>query len=143
MKTLLTASELEQRAALHSLPLGEDGNLDVARVELALTDATGIIVAQLPWLLKDSDIIDPVPAQFAAALQGICADIAVHRLTDAVTSSEDQRAWYSDSIKLLEKIDREFKGGLSGPDLQEASVVVAGGADDADDPRYWKKGKVL
>ena len=143
MKSLLTAAELKQRAALHSLPLGDDGNLDVARVELALTDATGIIVAQLPWLLKDSDIIDPVPAQFAAALKGICADITVHRLTDTVTSSEDQRAWYSDSIKLLEKIDREFKGGLSGPDLQESSLVVAGGADDADDPRYWKKGKVL
>ena len=143
MKALLTASELEQRAALHSLPLGEDGNLDVARVELALTDATGIIVAQLPWLLKAGEVIEPVPAQFAAALQGICADIAVHRLTDAVTSSEDQRAWYSDSIKLLEKIDREFKGGLSGPDLQEAAVVVGGGADNADDPRYWKKGKVM
>lgn len=143
MKALLTASELERRAAVNSLPLGEDANLDVARVELALTDATGIIVAQLPWLLKDNDIIDPVPAQFAAALKGICADIAVHRLTDTVTSSDDQRAWYSDSIKLLEKIDREFKGGLSGPDLQESSLVVAGGADDADDPRYWKKGKVL
>ena len=143
MKTLLTASELEQRAAPHSLPLADDGNLDSGRIELALTDATGIIVAQLPWLLKDGELIDPVPAQFEAALKGICADIAVHRLTDTVTSSEDQRAWYSDSIKLLEKIDREFKGGLSGPDLQEASVVTGGGADDADDPRYWKKGKVL
>ena len=143
MKTLLTAAELERRAAVNSLPLGDDGNLDSERIGLALKDATGIIVAQLPWLLKDNDIIDPVPAQFDAALKGICADIAVHRLTDAVTSSEDSRAWYSDSIKLLEKIDREFKGGLSGPDLQEASVVVAGGAEDADDPRYWKKGKVL
>lgn len=143
MKPLLTAAELEHRAAVNSLPLGEDGNLDVARVELALIDATGIIVAQLPWLLKDSVLIEPIPAQFDAALKGICADIAVHRLTDAVTSSEDQRAWYSDSIKLLEKIDREFKGGLSGPDLQEAAVVVGGGADNADDPRYWKKGKVL
>ena len=143
MKSLLTAAELKHRAAPHSLPIADDGNLDIARIELSLADATGIIVAQLPWLLKDNDIIDPVPAQFAAALQGICADIAVHRLTDAVTSSEDQRAWYSDSIKLLEKIDREFKGGLSGPDLQEAAVVVGGGADNADDPRYWKKGKVL
>ena len=143
MRSLLTAAELEQRAAPHSLPIADDGSLDIARIELSLADATGIIVAQLPWLLKDNDILDPVPAQFAAALQGICADIAVHRLADAVMSSEDQRAWYSDSIKLLEKIDREFKGGLSGPDLQEASLVVAGGADDADDPRYWKKGKVL
>ena len=143
MKPLLTAAELEHRAAVNSLPLGEDGNLDVARVELALIDATGIIVAQLPWLLKDSVLIEPIPAQFAAALQGICADIAVHRLTDTVTSSEDQRAWYSDSIKLLEKIDREFKGGLSGPDLQEAAVVAGGGVEGADDPRYWKKGKVL
>ena len=143
MKPLLTAAELEDRAAVNSLPLGEDGNLDVARVELALIDATGIIVAQLPWLLKDSVLIEPIPAQFDAALKGICADIAVHRLTDAVTSSEDQRAWYSDSIKLLEKIDREFKGGLSGPDLQEAAVVAGGGVEGADDPRYWKKGKVL
>ena len=143
MKNLLTAAELEKRAQANSLPLKEDGTLDSERIDIALADAAGIIVAQLPWLLQDDEIIDPIPAQFDAALKGICADIAVHRLTDTVTSSEDSRAWYSDSIKLLEKIDREFKGGLSGPDLQEASVVIGGGAVDADDPRYWKKGKVL
>ena len=143
MKSFLTAAELEQRTPRNSLPLNENGELDTARIDLALTDATGIIVAQLPWLLKDDELINPIPAQFDTALKGMCADITVHRLTDTVTSSEDTRDWYKDSIKLLEKIDREFKGGLSGPDLQEASLVIGGGAEDADDPRYWKKGKVL
>ena len=143
MRSLLTVSELQRRAAANSLPLADDGNLDTERIALALEDATGIIVAQLPWLLQDGDIVEAVPAQFDAALKSICADIAVHRLTDAVTSSEDARAWYTDSIKLLEKIDREYKGGLSGPDLQEAAVVTGGGDDDTADPRYWKKGKLL
>ena len=114
-----SAKELQRRAAANSLPLADDGNLDTERIALALEDATGIIVAQLPWLLKDGDVVETVPAQFDSALRSICADIAIHRLTDAVTSSEDARAWYADSIKLLEKIDREYKGGLSGPDLQE------------------------
>ncbi len=143
MKTLLTAAELKKRAGSLSLPIDSDGNIDDERIEIALKDATGIIVAQLPWLLKDADIIEPVPLQFEAALLGICSDIALNRLTDTVSSSEDQRALYEQSIKLLEKIDREYKGGLSGPDNQEASVVVAGGADDAEDPRFWKKGKIL
>ena len=143
MKSFLTVAELEQRVPINTLPLNESGELDTVRIELALADAAGIIVAQLPWLLKEDELIEPVPAQFDAALKGMCADIAVHRLTDAVTSSEDTRAWYADSIKLLEKIDREFKGGLSGPDLQEACVVIGGGADDAEDPRYWKKGTIL
>ena len=143
MKTLLTARELEKRAAANSLPLSDDGTLDTERISLALEDATGIIVAQLPWLLKDGDVVETVPAQFDSALKSICADIAVHRLTDAVTSSEDARAWYADSIKLLEKIDREYKGGLSGPDFQEAAIVSGGGADDEKDPRYWKKGRIL
>ena len=143
MKSFLTAAELEQRTPRNSLPLDENGKLDTARIDLALSDATGIIVAQLPWLLKDAELINPIPAQFDAALKGMCADIAVHRLTDTVTSSEDTRDWYKDSIKLLEKIDREFKGGLSGPDLQEASLVIGGGAEDAADPRYWKKGTII
>ena len=95
------------------------------------------------WLLKDGDVVESVPVQFDSALKSICADIAVHRLTDAVMSSEDARAWYSDSIKLLEKIDREYKGGLSGPDFQEAAIVSGGGDDGAEDPRYWKKGRLL
>lgn len=143
MNSLLSVAELEKRAAAHSLPLKEDGSLDTEKINLALADATGIIVAHLPWLLVNDDIIDPVPAQFDAALKGICADIATHRLTDTVSSSEDQRAWYADSVKLLDKIDREFKGGLSGPDLQESSVVEAGGSEGVDDPRFWKKGAVL
>ena len=104
MKSFLTAAELEQRTPRNSLPLDENGELDTARIDLALSDATGIIVAQLPWLLKDAELINPIPAQFDAALKGMCADIAVHRLTDTVTSSEDTRDWYKDSIKLLEAV---------------------------------------
>ena len=107
MKSFLTAAELEQRTPRNSLPLDENGELDTARIDLALSDATGIIVAQLPWLLKDVELINPIPAQFDAALKGMCADIAVHRLTDTVTSSEDTRDWYKDSIKLLEKIEED------------------------------------
>lgn len=141
MKNLLTAAEFEKRVQANSLPLSDDGSLDIERVELALADATGIIVAQLPWLLKDEKIIDPVPVQFDAALKGICADIAAHRLTDMVSSSEDSRNWYTDSIKLLEKIDREYQGGLSGPNIQVSSIVKG---DDGDvDFRFWKKGQVL
>lgn len=143
MKTLLTAQELEKRSAANSLPLANDGTLDTERIALALEDATGIIVAQLPWLLKDGDVVETVPAQFDSALKSICADIAVHRLTDTVTSSEDARAWYTDGIKLLEKIDREYKGGLSGPDFQEAAIVSGGGDEETSDPRYWKKGRLL
>ena len=74
-------------------------------------------------------------------MKGICADIAAHRLTDMVSSSEDSRNWYTDSIKLLEKIDREYQGGLSGPNIQVSSIVKG---DDGDvDFRFWKKGQVL
>ncbi len=143
MRSLLTAAELEQRAGSLSLPLNAEGNADKVRINIALADATGIIVAQLPWLLDGDDLIDPIPLQFEGALLGVCADIALNRLTDKVSSGEDQRELYNQSIKLLEKIDREYKGGLSGPDLQEASLVIGGGADETTDPRYWKKGKVL
>ncbi len=143
MKTLLTVEELIKRAGETSLPLDTDGNIDNERLETALKDASGIIVAHLPWLLEDEEIIEPIPMQFDSAIKGICSDISLNRLTDTVSSSEDQRALYAQSIKLLEKIDREYKGGLSGPDNQEASVVVAGGSDDDKDPRFWKKGKIL
>ena len=56
-----SAKELQRRAAANSLPLADDGNLDTERIALALEDATGIIVAQLPWLLKDGDVVETVP----------------------------------------------------------------------------------
>ncbi|MEL3907914.1 MAG: DUF1320 family protein [Treponemataceae bacterium] len=143
MKNLLTVAELEQRMPNNSLPLNSEGELDEKRINLALSDATGIIVAQLPWLLNANEIIEPIPAQFETALKGICADIAIHRLTDVVTSSEDSRAWYTDSIKLLEKIDREYSGGLSGPDIREASIIMASSSNDGEDFRFWKKSGVL
>lgn len=143
MKTLLTVEELIKRAGALSLPLDNEGNTDNERIQIALQDATGIIVAQLPWLLEDGDITEVIPAQFESALLGVCSDIALNRLTDTVSSSEDQRALYAQSIKLLEKIDREYKGGLSGPDLQEASFIVAGSNEDGDNLQFWKKGRVL
>jgi len=44
-------------------------------------------------------------------------------------------------MKLLDKIDREYQGGLSGPDFQEASVVVPSTEEGIEDSRYWKKGE--
>ena len=96
MRTLLTAAELEERLPAGTLPLAPDSDeIDTNRVEIALNDATGIIVSQLPWLLdkETGDIIDPVPPQFAHAICSFCADIARHKLTDTVTSSEDEREW--------------------------------------------------
>lgn len=125
--------------------MGADGEqLDTNRIQLALVEATGIIVAHLPWLLGDTgEITKPVLPQFAVALDGICADIAYHKLTDKVSSSEDDRAWYKESIKLLEKIDREYQGGLSGPGIQESSVVIPNEEDGITDSRFFKKGRML
>ena len=77
------------------LPVGEDHEVDTARVGIALTDATGIIVAHLSWLLDDTgEIVQPLTPQFADALTGICTDIALYRLTDSVFGSEDARNKY-------------------------------------------------
>jgi hypothetical protein len=46
-------------------------------------------------------------------------------------------------MKLLEKIDREYQGGLSGPDYQEASVVEPSAAEGIEDSRFFKKGDLL
>jgi len=144
MNPLLSAAELESRLPPNTLPLDGEGGLDEGRILLALREATGIIVAHLPWLLDaEGELVDPVPHRFRDALVGICADTALYRLTDRVSSHEDDRDRYSANMKLLDKIDREHQGGLSGPDYQDAAVVIPSVADGIDDSRYWKKGEPL
>jgi len=124
------------------LPESEDGP-DIAKIETALRHATGVIAAHLPWLLDaGGEIAQPVPAQFAAALEAICADLALDRLTDAFSGSEGSRNKYKESMALLEKINREHQGGLEGPGLQRASVVTQGEGTGIDDNRFFKKGRL-
>ena len=125
------------------LPQGEDGEPDGARVQTALRQATGVIVSHLPWLIDENgEIGRPVKAQFADALEGICADIALDRLTDKVTNSENMRNKYKESLALLEKINREHQGGLEGPGFHESEIVVSG-EGGIPDGRFIKKGKVF
>jgi phage gp36-like protein len=144
MTPLMTAGELEERLPPNTLPLGAEGNLDTPRIALALREATGVIVAHLPWLLDEAgELALPVPPRFADALMGICADTALYRLTDRVSSHEDDRDRYAANMRLLEKIDREYQGGLSGPDCQGAEIVDEAADGGLEDGRYFKKGRPL
>ena len=124
------------------LPSGGDGEPDTARIGVALTDATGIIVSYLPWLLEkgSGEIALPVNPQFADALNSICTDIALYRLTDSVTGSEDAREKYRDNMSLLGKINREYQGGLEGPAFQSSVMVTPDKAEGIADGRFFKKG---
>jgi phage gp36-like protein len=134
---------LTMQGASTILPLGADGEPDAPRIETALRQATGVITAHLPWLLDEAgEIGRPVNPQFAEALEAVCADIALDRLTDSVTSSENARNKYKESLALLEKINREYQGGLEGPGYQESEVVVSGN-DGIPDSRFFKKEAVL
>ena len=146
MRTLLSVEELAERVQPNSLPLDSDGEtLDTKRIEIALADATGIIVAQLPWLLDEEtgDIREVIPPQFDASVRSFCTDIARHKLTDTVSSSEDEREWFKMTMSLIEKIDKEYKGGLSGPGLQESFVVEADESQGIPETRYFKKGRLF
>jgi len=144
MTPLISVEQFLSMQSTHTiLPLGENGEPDTARIETALRQASGVIVSHLPWLLDgDGEIERPVRAQFAAALEAVCADIAVDRLTDTVSGSESARNKYKESLALLEKINREYQGGLEGPGFQESEVVVSG-SDGIPDGRFFKKGKVF
>ena len=134
---------LSMQTASAILPTGEDGKPEAARIESALRQATGVIVAHLPWLLDESgEIGRPVNSQFACALEAVFADIALDRLTDTVSGSENTRNKYKESLALLEKINREYQGGLEGPGCQESEVVISG-KDGIGDGRFFKKGKVF
>ena len=140
MTALLSVRELEERLPPKSLPTNEEGDLDEGRILLALQEATGIIVAHLPWLLdEEGELASPVPPRFRDALIGVCTDTALYRLTDRVSSHEDDEKRYNANMKLLDKIDREYQGGLSGPDFQEASIVEPSMDEDR---RFFKKGSL-
>ncbi|MDR0386857.1 MAG: DUF1320 domain-containing protein [Treponema sp.] len=140
MTSLMTAAELEARLPANTLPLNEAGEADLPRITLALEEAAGIIVAHLPWLLDEAgEVAQPIPPRFRDALIGICTDTALYRLTDRVSSHEDDRDRYAANMKLLDKIDREYQGGLSGPDFQEASIVNPSEDEGIGDSRYFKK----
>lgn len=146
MRNLLSVEELEERLPAGTLPLAPDSDeTDSRRVETALNDATGIIVSQLPWLLdkETGDIIEPVPPQFENAIRSFCSDIAMHKLTDTVTSREDEREWFKMTMQLIDKIDKEYKGGLSGPAEQESFVVEANEAEGIPETRFFKKGRLF
>jgi phage gp36-like protein len=124
------------------IPLDAEGEADTACVELALTGATGVIVAYLPWLLdkETGEVALPVNPQFADALSAICIDIAVDRVSDVASGSENTRNRYKESVALLEKINREYQGGLEGPGYMSSEVVVPNEADGIVDGRFFKKG---
>jgi phage gp36-like protein len=144
MTALISAERfLSMQGTSAILPLAEDGEPDLARIETALRQVTGVIVAHLPWLLdKAGEISRPVNPRFADALEAVCADLTLDRLTDTVTGSENARNKYKESLALLEKINREYQGGLEGPGCQESEVVVSG-SDGIPDDRFFKKGKVF
>jgi phage gp36-like protein len=144
MTALLSAEQfLSVQAASVILPLDGNGKPDAVRIEAALRQATGLIVSHLPWLLdRSGEIGRPVNPQFADALDAVCADIALDRLTDIVTSSENARNKYKESLALLEKINREYRGGLEGPGYQESEIVISG-AGGIPDGRFFKKGTVF
>jgi phage gp36-like protein len=144
MIPLISAEQfLSMQTASVILPFGEDGEPDIARIKTALRQATGVIAAHLPWLLDETgEIGRPVNPQFSDALEAVCADLALDRLTDTVTSSENTRNKYKESLALLEKINREYQGGLEGPGYQGSEVVISG-EGNIPDGRFFKKGKVF
>lgn len=115
MTALITTDELKSRLPENVLPINAEGVIDKTRIDLALLDSTGIIVSNLNWLIdgETNDIVKNIPAKFEYALKAICADIALIRLSDKVTSSEDSYKKYQDSMALLEKIDKKYNDALN------------------------------
>lgn len=145
MRNLISYKEFAGRYSENVLPdLKEDGE-PKENVLQAINDATGIIVSHLAWLIdkEKNDIIENIDVQFESALKTICSDIAFLRINDKVASDEDSREKYKNSIALLEKIDREYKGGLSGPNLQSSFIVDENTDKDLADKRFFKKGELI
>jgi hypothetical protein len=133
------------------IPLNAEGEPDAARgkaefpTELALSGATGVIVAHLPWLLdkETGEIARPVTAQFADGLDAVCIDIAVYRMSDSVTGSRNTRYKYRESVTLLKRINKEYQGGLEGPGWQTSEAVTPNEAEGITDGRFFKKGRMF
>lgn len=144
MTPLLSVEALAARLPPNTLPVNAEGVMESGRILLALQEATGVIVTHLPWLLDSTgEMALPLPAQFADALAGVCADLALYRLNDAVSSSEDAREHYKTNIRLLETIAREHQGGLLGPEYQSAEIVEPSEEEGILDYRFFKKGEMF
>lgn len=144
MTPLLSVEALAARLPARTLPVDGTGALEAGRILLALQEATGVIVTHLPWLLDAAgEVALPLPAQFADALMGVCADLSLFRLNDAVASSEDTRERYKANLRLLETIARERQGGLLGPEYQAAEIVEPSEVEGIVDYRFWKKGEMF
>lgn len=145
MRDLITYDEFASRYTQDVLPSLNEDRKPQEHVLQAISDATGIIISHLNWLIdkEKNDIIEEIPIQFGSILKTICCDIAFLRITDKVASDEDSREKYKNSIALLEKIDREYKGGLSGPNLQSSFIVDEQADKDLEDKRFFKKGEFI
>lgn len=148
MKSLISYEEFKERYADNVLPeLNEKTNKPQDYVIKAIEDATGIVVSHLSWLIdkETEDICEKIPAQFEIVVKTICSDIAFIRINDRVSSDEDAKEKYDKSLSLLEKIDKEYKGGLSGPNLQSSYI------EDNDflrsprnkDKKFFRKGELI
>lgn len=145
MRNLISYKEFAGRYSENVLPdLKEDGE-PKENVLQAINDATGIIVSHLAWLIdkEKNDIIENIDVQFESALKTICSDIAFLRINDKVASDEDSREKYKNAVNMLEKIDKEYKGGLSGPNLQSSFIVDEQADKDLADKRFFKKGELI
>lgn len=146
MTPLISYNEFAERYSNNILPeLDEKTDECQIHVQRALEDATGIIVSHLSWLIDNEtgDIVNKIPIQFETVLKTICSDIAFFRIHDKVSSDEDAKEKYDNSIKLLEKIDREYRGGLSGPNLQSSFVVDENEDEELKDKRFFRKGELI
>ena len=138
---LLTAQDFIDRVNQDSLPLTDTDEIDLAKVERVLEEAEGIIKGHLPFLISDEGEDIAPPSHLASALKSIEADIAFYRLTDRVSSDEDDRNRYKEAMKLLEKFSKQEQEGLEGPGTQTASLVTTDA--DGEDGRFFKKGYMV
>ena len=144
MKSLISYEEFACRYSQDVLPELNDGKPE-EHILQSINDATGIIVSHLSWLIDKeiNDITENIPIQFESVLKTICCDIAFLRINDKVSSDEDSREKYKNAMNMLEKIDKEYKGGLSGPNMQSSFIVDESSDKDLVDNRFFKKGKLI
>lgn len=102
-----TALDIEQSVGadrLDILAAGSDGTRDGARITRALDDASALIDGYISnrYALP----LDAAPA----VLREACVSIAVYKLTDPSTLTEDARKRFDDSISFLKDIARGLVG---------------------------------
>lgn len=115
MKTFLTLEELAERLPEGTLPLAPNSErLDTARIKIALQDATGIIVSQLPWLLDEAagDIREAIPPQFESAIRSFCSDIARHKQRGRARMVQNDNEPYRENRQGIQR--RTFRAERAG-----------------------------